>query len=336
MVRIDISRLSTAATCALGASLAGALLLAAGVGVGAQSLTYSSGQHVIPAYEGWEEHADRSRYFVFGYMNRNWEEELDVPVGPENGFNVGGADQGQPTHFLPRRNRFVFRVPVPKNFTEKDEFVWTLSMRGKTERAYGTLRVDYKMDDIIIASETGALGAGSSSPEIRANKAPTVKVQGPLTRQTTVGQPLTLEAIVSDDGVPKNNASGVAGAAVENEGSRPIRGEGDANNPRRVNRALQPPGRATVGKYVGLHLTWLVYRGAGTVTFDPDQIASWEDTRNGANSPWAPIWAAPKMPSDGKVLVRATFDEPGTYVLRSLADDGALLGHQDVTVVVAK
>ena len=53
------------------------------------------------------------KYFVFGYMNRNWEEELDVPVGPDNGFTVGDADQGQPTHFLPRRNRFVFRVPVP-------------------------------------------------------------------------------------------------------------------------------------------------------------------------------------------------------------------------------
>ena len=76
-------------------------------------------------------------------MNRNWEEEIDVPVGPDNGFNVGGADQGQPTHFLPRRNRFVFRVPVPKGFTEKDELIWTLTTHGKTEKAYATLRPDY-------------------------------------------------------------------------------------------------------------------------------------------------------------------------------------------------
>lgn len=192
------------------------------------------------------------------------------------------------------------------------------------------------MDDIIIASESGALGAGSSSPEIRANKAPKVAIQGASKRDAKVGQPLLLEAIVTDDGVPKNNASGVAGAFVENEGSRPFRGEGDANNPRRVNRALQPPGRATVGKYVGLHLSWFVYRGAGQVSFDPEQIEPWEDTRNGANSPWAPIWEAPKMPTDGRVTVHATFQEPGTYVLRSLADDGALLGHQDVTVTVTK
>ena len=88
---------------------------------GAQKLTYTKGQNVAPAYEGWEQAPDGTKYFLFGYMNRNWEEEIDVPIGPDNGFNVGGADQGQPTHFLPRRNRFVFRVRVPDGFTEKDE-----------------------------------------------------------------------------------------------------------------------------------------------------------------------------------------------------------------------
>ena len=52
-------------------------------------------------------------------MNRNWEEELDVPVGPDNTFNPGGPDLGQPTRFYPRRNRFVFRVPVPKDFGDR-------------------------------------------------------------------------------------------------------------------------------------------------------------------------------------------------------------------------
>src|SRR6185436_21093418 len=85
--------------------------------VHAQSLSYTSGQPVIPAFEGWEEDADGAKYFLFGYMNRNWEEELNIPVGPDNGFAPGNADQGQPTHFLPRRNRFVIRVRVPGSFT---------------------------------------------------------------------------------------------------------------------------------------------------------------------------------------------------------------------------
>ena len=141
----------------------------------AQSLSYTSGQNISPAYEGWEEATDGTKYFLFGYMNRNWEEEIDVPVGPDNGFNLGGADQGQPTHFLPRRNRFVFRVKVPAGFTEKDELIWTLTTHGKTEKAYATLRPDYMVDDVVKASETGALGAGTSSPEVRANKPPVVR-----------------------------------------------------------------------------------------------------------------------------------------------------------------
>ena len=94
-----------------------AMLVAGWQPARAQSLSYSRGQNISPAYEGWEVDPDGSRYFLFGYMNRNWEEEIDVPVGPNNGFAPGSADQGQPTHFLPRRNRFVFRVAVPKTFT---------------------------------------------------------------------------------------------------------------------------------------------------------------------------------------------------------------------------
>ncbi len=306
---------------------------------GAQSLSYTSGQNVSPAYEGWEQLPDGSRFFVFGYMNRNWKEEIDVPVGPDNGFNIGGADQGQPTRFLPRRNRFVFRVKVPVGFTEKDELIWTLITKGKTEKAYATLRIDYQIDDVVKASETGALGAGSSSPEVRANKAPIVKVEGSRMLSGKVGSPLSIVTLVTDDGIPKPRGAGLSGSAVANAGSRRDREAVNSTNPdnvTRVNRATLPPSRNTVGKNVGLHLSWFVYRGPGQVTFAPEQIMVWEDTRAGANSPWAPVWVAPPMPADGRVTVQATFSEPGTYTLRGLADDGALLGSDDVTVTVAR
>src|SRR4051795_8957408 len=183
--------------------LASLVWLAPYAGASAQSLSYNSGQNVAPGYEGWEEDADGSKYFLFGYMNRNWEEELDVPVGAENGFSPGAADQSQPTHFLPRRNRFVFRVKVPANFSAKDELVWTLTTHGVTEKAFASLREDYKVDDVVKASETGALGAGTSSPEIRSNKPPVVKVEGNKTLTAKVGQPITIVTMVTDDGVPK-------------------------------------------------------------------------------------------------------------------------------------
>ena len=306
---------------------------------GAQSLSYNSGQNVAPGYEGWEEDADGTRYFLFGYMNRNWEEELDIPVGPNNGFSPGNPDVGQPTHFLPRRNRFVFRVKVPAGWTEKDELVWTLmSAGGKVEKAYASMRTDYKVDDVVKASETGALGAGSSSPEIRANKPPVVKVDGAKTLTAKVGQPVSVAVAVTDDGVPKNRGAGLAGAAVANRGVRSDTAIGNSDAAPRVNRSMQPPARATVGKNVGLHVSWFVYRApeAAPVTFDPIQIKPWEDTRAGANSPWAPIWTPPTWPADGKVSAKVTFSQPGTYILRGLADDGALTGFDDVTVTVSK
>ncbi|HUR35773.1 MAG TPA: hypothetical protein VM032_18340 [Vicinamibacterales bacterium] len=274
-----------------GLGIAGAAL-AVSVTV-AQSLSYSSGQNVSPAFEGWETDAQGNSFFMFGYMNNNWDEEIDVPPGPDNGFSLG-ADMGQPTHFLPRRNRFVFKVPVPKDFGTR-ELVWTLKTNGVTEKAYATLRQDYFVDNVVIASETGALGAGSSNPAIRANKPPLVQIPGELSRAVKVGQPLPLVAMVTDDGVPR--APGQNGVPMPNPAAV-------------ARRVMMPPQRITVGKSVGLHVSWFVYRGSGAVQFDPPQIKPWEDTRNGANSPWAPLWFPPPVPADGKYATTVTFAEP--------------------------
>jgi hypothetical protein len=36
------------------------------------------------------------------------------------------------------------------------------------------------------------------------------------------------------------------------------------------------------------------------------------------------------------VIGQVTFSEPGTYVIRSQADDGGLLGWDEVTVIVSR
>jgi len=311
-----LARFSARAVAASG--IFAAVLVLTSTGFRAQSLSYSSGQNVSPAFEGWETDASGNSYFVFGYMNNNWDEEIDVPVGADNSFNLLGADLGQPTHFLPRRNRFMFKVPVPKDFGTK-ELVWTLKTSGVTEKAYATLRQDYFIDNVVIASETGALGPGSSSPEIRANKPPVVKIEGGKTRTAKVGQPLELVAIVTDDGVPK----------------APGQGAPMPNAQAIARRIMMPPRRITVGKMSGLHLSWFVYRGKATAEFAPEQVKVWEDTRSGANSPWAPIWFPPPVPAEGRYLSTVTFTEPGSYVLRARADDGALMGDQELTVTVS-
>ncbi len=279
-------------------------------------LSYQRGQNVSPAYEGWLENDDGSYSLVFGYMNRNWQEELNVPVGADNSISPGAADQGQPTRFLPRRNRFVFKVRVPADFGDQ-EMVWTLTTQRKTEHAYGSLRMDYKLDDMVIASETGALGIGVSDSASRANTPPTVTLEGDEIRRAKVGEPVTLVTYVVDDNLP---------------GRRRRRPPEDPT--KLTEGQLRPPMRITVDKVVGLNLAWFVLRGEGAVTFDPLQVKVWEDTRTGANSPWAPLWVAPDVPEGGRYEVQVTFDRPGTYVLRGRADDGGLYDDVEVTIVV--
>ena len=286
--------------------------------------SYRKGQYLEPAYEGWRQNADGTYVFIFGYQNENWEEELKIPVGENNFFSPGLEDRGQPTHFLPRRNRFTFEVPVPADWGDK-ELAWTVTVNGVTKVAYATLARDYVIDNVVIASETGSLGAGTSSPESRSNQPPLVTVQGDrvgdqIVRTVRAGQPLNLQAHVADDGLPKPRATSAAFTGAGGTG---------------IARWMRPPSRVTVGKTNGLFLSWNIYRGEGNATFDPPQVKPWEDTRNSANSPWGALWVPPPVPEDGMYSVDVTFDMPGTYVLWARADDGGLFHDQYVTVNVA-
>ena len=64
-------------------------------------LKYNSGQNVQPIFHGWSRNPGGGFHMHFGYLNRNYVEELHVPVGAGNRFESGAADQGQPTWFRP-------------------------------------------------------------------------------------------------------------------------------------------------------------------------------------------------------------------------------------------
>jgi hypothetical protein len=286
--------------------------------------TYARGQHIEPAYEGWERNDDGTFSFLFGYHNENWEQELNILVGENNFFTPGDADRGQPTHFLPRRNRFTFKVVVPADWGDK-EMAWTVrSPNGETRVAYATLNKDYIVDNVVIASETGSLGAGTSTPESRANTPPVATILGDNVRNVRVGEPLLLRTQVEDDGLPTPRGDATAsffGGA----------GAGAAGALRRFQR---PPARITVGKTNGLFLSWNIYRGEGNAEFFPPQPKPWEDTRASANSPWGAYWTPPPIPEDGVYETSVTFDRPGTYILWGRADDGGLYHDQYLTVNV--
>src|SRR3954471_12342185 len=85
--------------------------------IGAQPLApvRPSGQTVTPVYEGWYRNPDGTYSLSFGYFNRNSSETLEIPTGPDNSVGPGAPNQGQPTHFDPRRHWGVFAIVVPAN-----------------------------------------------------------------------------------------------------------------------------------------------------------------------------------------------------------------------------
>lgn len=301
-------------------SRASALLLAVFLVLIPQLLladSFQNGQHVEPAYEGWHPNPDGTFSFMFGYMNENW---LEVPIeeiGENNFFSPGDTDRGQPTHFLPRRNRFTFEVTVPADWGDR-ELVWTLNVNGVERKAYATLKADYLVDNMVIASETGSLGPGTSSPESRSNIPPVLTVQGDNIRNVSSGESINFTTHIADDGLPvARRESTITASALQR-------------------RMMRPPSRITVGKVNGLFLSWNVYRGPGKVTFDPAMPKPWEDTRTSANSPWGALWLPPEVPEDGMYEVTATFEEPGTYILWGRADDGGLYHDGYITVNVSE
>ena len=283
-----------------------ALLLVVSAGSHAQigqqlgQIRYNSGQNVVPVYEGWEKNPDGTFNLVFGYMNRNYKEEPEIPIGANNSFSPGPADQGQPTHFYPRRQQFMFKVKVPADFGRK-ELLWTLTRNGQTEKAYGTLLMEEQLTDVVISENRG--GLGNDSVTAKPNQPPKISIDGAGTRTAVVGEPVSLTASASDDGIPTPPpARGRGGPPVAVVDGVPLQ----TTRERPTTQAIVKPSRE------GLAVTWTQWRGPGTLTFDPMTV----------------------VVKDGKASTRVTFTEPGTYVIRAYADDGVLAVPADVTVNV--
>jgi len=303
--------------------------------------TYSKGQSVSPAYEGWMPNEDGSFSLYFGYMNTNWQEEFDIPVGPENSIDPGGPDRGQPTHFYPRRNPFLFTIRVPKEFGNQ-ELIWTLTTHGKTEKAYASLKTDYQIDKQVISTEVGG-DFGSLRDELRTNIPPELELEGEARRSVKVGAPLTVVALAGDpdnlparrDGKPQPPHPGMpASGDTQKPAARAASASTSANS---TNLVYRTPSSLVPTSGPGLRLSWIVYRGkASAVTFSPEQMKTWTDSRSWANSPWSPPFNIPEPPPDGKWVTQVTFQEPGAYVLRAVASDGSLFTYENVTVTVSR
>ena len=204
------------------------------------NIRFNSGQSVVPYFEGWIRNPDGTFDLVFGYFNRNWQQDIAIPAGPDNTVELGGPDAGQPTFFLPRRQRFVYRVRVPKDFGKK-EVVWTLTANGRTEHAFGSLIREQEITERVVLTN-GGYDPGLNDP----NQPPTVTV-API-HAAAAGEPVTLTVSVTDDGLPKPRATPTTRQAPSGGGQ--------------VNSSTGTPRPA------GLTVSWMQYGGPAKVTFE--------------------------------------------------------------------
>jgi hypothetical protein len=219
------------------ATLCAAGVLAGGILVSAQALPEPRrgfGASVTGAFEGWFYNPDGSRTFLLGYYNRNSQQALDIPVGPNNRIEPGGPDMGQPTHFLPGRQWGMFTVPAPKDFKPTDSYVWTIVANGQTTSIPLRLHPDYVM------SPFREIAVGNTPPAIRFEQGSTSKTQGPQaslatapSRTASVATPFQLAVWVADD------LKYTSGTGAPPSGSRPP-----------------------------ISVSFSKYRGPGAVTFD--------------------------------------------------------------------
>ena len=269
-------------------------------------LKYNKGQNVQPIFQGWSRNPDGSYEMHLGYLNRNYLEELHIPIGPDNNIEPGGPDQGQPTYFYTRNNRQIFSVTVPADFGNQ-ELIWTLTVRGKTEQAVGWLQPEWEIDP--------TFGGRAPGEESRRNVPPTLALSTPAS--TSLQGKLTLTASVTDDGLPtprgsrqlqRNRAVGqeVPPILVPPDGAP----EPPTNVPQlnvnargRQNRPSPPD---------GLSVSYIVWRGPAGVDFGP-------------------LYAKVE---DGTAATEATFTTPGEYTLQVRAYDGGKSTYEFITLTV--
>jgi hypothetical protein len=160
------------------------------------------------------------------------------------------------------------------------------------------------IDNQVISTEVGG-DFGSLRDELRTNIPPELKVDGDKRRTIKAGMPLTLTAFAKDpDNIPARR--------------------GKARRRRR--RSRPPPCIARPRLWCrpagGLRLSWIVYRGhASDVTFSPEQMKAWTDTRAARTRRGRRRSFRSRRPTTSGSRRRRS--EPGTYVLRAVASDGA-------------
>jgi hypothetical protein len=293
---------------------------------------------VFPYFEGWYPNDDGTMTIMLGYYNRNTDQTLDVPIGPNNRIEPGGPDRGQPTHFLPRRQYGVFTITVPKDFGNQ-KITWTLTANNLTNAVTVWINPQYFVEPFKNKAN------GNTPARIRfAEDGPIL--QGPprgiaQTLQASVGQPFALSLWASDY-PPTYDAATNKFLTLEEVAARQAKegaeggsggrgaGRGGAGGARGGSAGAEPGPVAIInGQVIGaggggaaaalaaragqgpagdVTINWTTYRGPGEVTFSQGRV---------------PVQLKGNFTTFLKAETTATFSAPGEYILRAVANDSS-------------
>ncbi len=271
------------------------------------------GLPIIPVYEGWYPNADGSITMSLGYLNRNKEEALDIPIGENNFIEPAQFNGMQPTHFAVDRSTGIFTVTLPAEMVAAGEKIrWNIKVG--TNDVMSTLAgkggVGYQLDrnprpqgsvSPYLWFEGGERGTGPDG------------VVGTLAQQVKVGTPVTLTVHALDPSV-------------------------------------RDPSYPAFEKPLSILLVWYKHQGPGTVEFTrhestviPEPVvpqrrlplaAVGTATVPGAAAPPGGGGGPPgfqrrppgpesvTLPTpEGTANIIATFSAPGEYILRTRVDN---------------
>lgn len=255
------------------------------------SLAPPSGLPIIPVFEGWVANEDGSRTFSYGFINRNTDMAVDLPLGASNKIEPAKYDGMQPTHFPVGRTTGAFAITVPAD--EADIDVWwhlTPAGGGETLKVPGRAGIAAYELDFIRPRPQGALqplvGFGTNGQQL-----PGLMAQmGEFNGRVKAGEPVDIVINATD---PSDR---------------------DPTDPR-------------FGEPLPLGVKFSKYQGPGDVVFERHSSTVIPTNPYPETSRRHAFWSAPDANEleitggSGQARVVATFSEPGEYMIHTRVDN---------------
>lgn len=252
------------------------------------SLTPPDGLPIIPLMEGWVANEDGTTTISYGFINRNSDQDVTIPLGENNYIEPAEFDGMQPTHFPSGRGTGVFTVSLPEGREDTD--VWWYLKTGEAE----------------VLQVPGRRGASAYELDFVRPRP-----QGSLQPLAAFGDSDLAAGLFG--GISDHDVAVTAGEQVELMVNARDPAERDPEDPR-------------FGEPLDMNVEFNMHQGPGEVSFERDPNAPVPENPFDEDDPRFEFFTGPEgneaiiEGGEGSAMVLATFSEPGEYIIRAVVD----------------